>query len=294
MELVIAERKCDFQQSVFEWSRESLESFPWRYPSRTPFEILIAEVLLKRTTARAAANVYQEFLDRFPTIESIATASVKSLAAVFSRVGLQQQRARAAKALALHLVEVHNGDIPNCLSSLLSVPGLGEYSARAIMSFGHNTPVAVLDTNVERILHRVFLESLPERPSREQMQELANCLLSHSKHRQYNFGLLDLGRQICRYVEPRCGNCPLASVCDFFNQAKATGIRETPGRYHTGIAEEVKTLRLDKGLSLQRLAEAAGVSKLTVIRIEAGRSSPRRETLAKLAQALNVSIEELI
>ena len=86
-----------FQQSVLDWSRVNLESFPWRDSSRTPFEVLIAELLLKRTTAKAAASVYQDFLDRFPTIESVAAASVKSLATAFSRVGLQQQRARSAQ-----------------------------------------------------------------------------------------------------------------------------------------------------------------------------------------------------
>ena len=92
-----------FQQSVLDWSRVNLESFPWRDSSRTPFEMLIAEILLKRTTAKAAANVYQDFLDQFPSVESVASASVKSLASAFSRVGLQHQRAGAAKALALPL-----------------------------------------------------------------------------------------------------------------------------------------------------------------------------------------------
>ena len=130
-------------------------------------------------------------------------------------------------------------------------------------------------------------------PPKDRCKKLATYLLPQSEHRQYNFALLDLGRQICRYTDPRCGDCPVVPSCDYFNQKKAKGIRDLPGRYHVGIAEKVRAKRLAKGLSLHRLAASAGLSKLTLIRIESGRSSPRPQTLAKLARALNISVEDI-
>ena len=266
--------------------------YPWRR-QRSPYEILVAEVLLKRTTATAAARVYEDFITRFPSVTDIASAEEEQVIEALSTLGLQRQRARAMKRLANWILTNEGGCIPNELERLLAVPGLGSYSASAILSFGHDTPVAILDANVERILARVFRGSLPPRPSWIRLNEVAQRLLPRDKHREYNFGLLDLGRLVCRYVDPKCGECPLNSACDFYSHSSNATIREEPGRYSTEPVNRLRAIRLDKGLSLQQLAESAGVSKLTIIRIEAGRSSPRRETLVKLASALGVNPNQL-
>ena len=277
---------------VLKWAEENFSDFPWRRP-RSPYEVLVAEVLLKRTTATAAARVYEDFLSRFPSLQHIVSASDEELVEALSSVGLQRQRAHSMKHLAAWLVSKHAGRVPSDLEELLEVPGLGDYSATAIQSFGYDIPSAVLDANVERILIRVFGNALPSRPSWTLLREVASNLLPKDSHRQYNYGLLDLGRLVCRYTDPRCGECPLASVCAFFvssgSQAKSQ-LSEDKATYHTS---RLRTIRHDRGLSLKRLAEIAKVSKLTVIRIEAGRTSPRRATLEKLAQALCVSPEKL-
>lgn len=255
--------------------------------------MLVAEVLLKRTTATAAAKVYEDFIHQFPSPHSLADASITSVARALSSVGLQRQRARSFKSLADHLIRAESGQIPRSLPRLLDVPGLGEYSARAVLSFGHGTPAAILDTNVERLLHRVFLTVLPDKPSQSTLQELADQLLPVSDHRDYNFALLDLGATICRYVKPRCDECPLNSVCDFRVQHSAGLVRELPGRYQTVTSVNLKRIRAERGMSLQSLATVAGVSKLTVIRVESGKSAPNRKTLDKLAKALHVDVSDL-
>ena len=111
-----------------------------------------------------------------------------------SGVGLQHQRTRDIKHLADWLLSRYDGGIPSDLKALLNVPGLGSYSAGAIMSFGFGEPVAILDANVERILFRVFGNKLPSRPSRVLLYEFAQSLLPREGHRDYNYGLLDLGR----------------------------------------------------------------------------------------------------
>ena len=286
-------RSAKFARSVLSSSAVSLRAFPWRKKLGDPYAILVAEVLLKRTTATAAARLYDDFLREFPNLGALVVASEEKLTAAFAQVGLQQQRARAMRALAIHLVEVERGSIPNELGRLLAVPGLGEYSARAVLTFGFDVPVAVVDSNVERILSRVFRDLLPTRPTRRVLQQLADSLLPEESHSVFNFALLDLGAEVCRYVAPRCGTCPLRHMCDYYNSNKRLGIREHRATYETPTGSRVREVRRERGLGLVKLAHESGVSKLTIIRIESGKTTPRDDTLRKLAVVLNVEMEEL-
>ena len=184
--------------------------------------------------------------------------------------------------------------MPYDLASLLEVPGVGDYSAAAILSFGHGTPIAILDVNVERIIMRVFGNSFPQRPSKTALNEVAQWLLPPDKHREYNYGLLDLGRLICRYADPKCDVCPLSSICDFWTKSSAGNVGCESKDPSDNTQSKLKIARQHSGLSLQRLAEIAGVSKLTIIRIESGKTSPRHRTLDMLAMALQVEPDELI
>jgi A/G-specific adenine glycosylase len=286
-------RRRLFQKAILRWVSVRLLDYPWRKPGQTPYEILIAELLLKRTTATAAARVYDDFLYRFPSLKAINDTAEEELAHVLSKVGLQRQRAKAIKDLAYHLCITKGGDIPCDLNQLLEVPGLGEYSARAILSFGFGIPMAVVDANVERILGRVFQRVLPHRSQQSALQELAGLLVPVKSHKKYNLGLLDLGALICRYVNPLCEECPLKSLCDYNNWSKWRLVKEEPGRYATDTGAKLRKVRKEKGIGLARLAQLSGVSKLTIINIEAKRTNPTLKTLAKLASALGVKPDAL-
>ena len=211
-----------------------------------------------------------------------------------SGVGLQRQRARSLKRLSTWLFTTCDGDVPSDLESLLEVPGLGDYSAAAILSFGYGTPIAILDANVERIIVRVFGNSLPSRPSKTMLNQVSQRLLPPDNHREYNYGLLDLGRLVCRYIDPKCGKCPLNSICDFYGKSGVNYILEATRKYAANPVSKLQAVRHARGFSQKHLAEFAGVSKLTVVRIESGKTSPRPETLKKLGQALEASPEELV
>ncbi len=286
------QESSSFAERVLQWGDLNFSDFPWRL-SRSPYEVLVAELLLKRTTATAAARAYEDFLVRFPSLQDVVSAPDEELVKTLSSVGLQNQRARSMKQLAGWLLSKHDGDIPSDLDGLLEVPGLGDYSATAILSFGYDVPAAVLDTNVERILLRVFGNTLPPHPSRSMLRGVAQNLLPKEEHREYNYGLLDLGRLICRYADPRCEICPLTSVCNFYNRPSRKGTHQVGGENMAALPSKLRAIRRSRGLSLKRLAEIAKVSKLTVIRIETGKTSPRRETLEKLGEALQVCPEEL-
>ena len=203
------------------WAAHHLRGFPWREDGTSVYEVLIAEVLLKRTTARAAARVFVDFTVRFPDLQSIVMAPLECLEDILGPVGLYRQRAKGLKEMARYLVEEHSGHIPDTLSGLLEVPHLGPYSARAVLSFGLDSPVAIVDTNVIRVLGRLYKHRLGEKPSVPTVQALADALLNHENHRVFNWAWLDLGAMVCRYDIPRCQLCPLSDVCDYFRDTQA-------------------------------------------------------------------------
>ena len=240
------QESSSFAERVLQWGGQNFSDFPWRL-ERSPYEVLVVELLLKRTTATAAARVYEDFLARFPSLQDVASAPDEELVRALSSVGLQRQRARSMKHLAAWLLSKHDGGIPSDLEDLLQVPGLGDYSATAILSFGYDIPVAILDSNVERILIRVFGNTLPPRPSWTLLREVAQHLLPREGHREYNYGLLDLGRLICRYADPRCGECPLASVCDFYNRSSGKGTHQVGDEMMAALPSKLRAIRRDRG-----------------------------------------------
>ena len=204
------------RQALSDWAVRHLRGFPWREDGTSVYEVLIAEVLLKRTTARAAARVFVDFTVRFPDLSSVVMAPLEGLEGVLGPVGLYRQRAKGLKEMARYLMKEHSGQVPDTLNDLLKVPHLGPYSARAVLSFGHDYPVAIVDTNVRRVLGRLYKHRLGEKPSVSTVQALADALLNPQNHRVFNWAWLDLGATVCRYDIPRCQACPLSDVCDYF------------------------------------------------------------------------------
>lgn len=274
-------RRQTVRQRLVTWAADHLRGYPWRQPDTHPYNILVAELLLKRTTATAAARMYAPLLERYPTLNRLAMVSEDDLAHDLNPLGLSRQRARSIKKLSLALLESH-GLIPTTFAELRSLPGLGDYAARAIMSFAHDVPVAVVDGNVERIFRRVFQRAIGAGASRATVQAVADMLLPRKRHRTFNFALLDLGALVCRPARPLCQSCPLQRLCDYAN-----------GPADSRAATRLRTTRTSRGISLSKLAALAGVSKLTIINIEAGRTRPRPQTTWKLACALGVSREDI-
>ena len=280
-------KRSEFQAAVLRWAESNIRRYPWRNKCRSPYEIMVAELLLKRTTAAAAARIYEPFLEKHPGVDALAQATEEDLAQDFKSVGLYAQRAKAVAKLAQHLIEREAGSIPSTLNRLSKVPGLGSYSTRAVLSFGYGKPAAVVDANVVRVLTRVFQKDLPERSNANLLQNLADAILPEKAHREFNFALLDLGALVCRYVKPNCNLCPLVNICDYAN------LQQGPPEAKKPLTSRVRQTRMEKNLSLVKLAQKAKVSKLTIINIEAGRTNPRPDTLRKLAEALDVPMDVL-
>ena len=263
------------RERLLSWSAKHYRDLPWRR-SHEAYRILVAEVLLKRTTATAVSNVYNGFLQKYPTLHHLAKASGQALAEDLRPLGLHYQRAKAITRLVGYVELEENGKIPDSLERLLKVPGLGEYSARAILSFAYGHPCAVMDSNFARIFRRVYQNRVSQRLPKAKLQTAADNLLPAERHREFNFALLDLGSSICRPSAPRCKSCPLESLCDF---ARLSPKKQT---------SMLRAIRKSKGFSLISLSQTSGLSKTALINIEMGRTKPRQESIRKLAKVLGV------
>jgi A/G-specific adenine glycosylase len=210
----VKSKKPFLQRAVIKWATNNLREFPWR-KERTPYRILVAEILLRRTTSSAVLRIYEKFLVSHPKIGDLANANEKELETFLSTIGYQKQRAKILKEIAAFIVREYGGEIPRSAEKLLRIPHVGPYITGAILSFGYDRPAAIVDSNVIRIFKRVFSKSLPGKTSPQIIQDMSSVLVPTRAHDIYNLGLLDLGALVCRYDYPRCPICPLKSICDY-------------------------------------------------------------------------------
>lgn len=211
-----ARRKAPrLRRALLKWWRENRRSYPWREETRTTYEVLVAEMLLKRTTATAAARVYDQFLRRFPSVGALNRARQATVEKALVTVGLQRQRAKGFKEMARYLIDVEGGAVPSDIERLARVPYVGSYAAAAVGSFALDVPAAVVDSNVERIVRRVFKRELGSSSGSSVSRDVARRLLPGTDHRDFNLALLDFAAAVCRYGRPRCEECPVRDVCDY-------------------------------------------------------------------------------
>jgi len=171
-------------------------------------------MLLKRTTATAAVRTFGSMLGHYPDIFSLALAKQSELIHRLKPIGLQNQRASALMEAASYIIQEFRGSVPCSLELLCAVPHIGPYTARAVLCVAYDLPLAAVDSNVVRILRRVFADHLSADRSAKTIQQVADVLLPPESHKQHNWALLDMGSLVCRPIRPRCAVCPVSSVCD--------------------------------------------------------------------------------
>jgi A/G-specific adenine glycosylase len=203
------------------WYRRQKRRLPWR-ADRDPYRVWLSEVMLQQTTVKTALPYYERFLERFPSLASLAAAREEDVLAAWSGLGYYH-RARNLLRGARHVVERHAGTFPRSLEAALAVPGVGLYTASAVLSIAHNEPLPVVDGNVRRVLARVFaLRGIRWRKDGP-YYNLAEELLDRSAPGDFNQALMELGALVCTPRSPRCGACPLGQACE----ARARGLTES-------------------------------------------------------------------
>ena len=206
------------QLSLLNWYAQEQRDLPWRKTS-DPYAILVSEVMLQQTQVDRVLPKYRQFLAAFPTLADLAAASTADVISAWVPLGYNR-RAISLQSIAKQVIADYQGHIPDTIEELLKLKGIGRYTAGAIACFAYRKHVATVDTNIRRVLHRIFLglEQPEQKINDQQMLLLAEQVLPESQAYNWNQALMDLGATICTSNDTRCGSCPLQETCQAYTE----------------------------------------------------------------------------
>src|SRR4029450_1612250 len=212
--LAPASAKRQFQQRLSQWYRRHGRDLPWRRTT-DPYAILVSEVMLQQTQVERVLEYYRRFLVRFPTVAALAAASVDDVLTAWQGLGYYR-RARNLHLAAQQIMERHQGVFPNTFEEVAALPGVGRYTAGAVLCFAFGKRAPILDTNVQRVLARLFVRRPAPSPSATQKRlwRLAEEVLPQGNEAWViNQAMMDLGATLCTARNPRCTQCCLQGLC---------------------------------------------------------------------------------
>jgi A/G-specific adenine glycosylase len=204
-------RPATLHRALLAWYARNRRDLPWRR-GRDAYRVWISEVMLQQTTVRSAVPYYEAFLERFPAVGDLAGAPEDEVLAAWSGLGYYH-RARNLHRAARHLADRHAGRFPRTLEAALAVPGVGLYTASAVLSIAYGLPLPVVDGNVRRVLARLFALRGPEWRGQGAFYNLAEELLDREEPGEWNQALMELGATVCAPRKPACPACPLRVHC---------------------------------------------------------------------------------
>ncbi len=202
-----------FRRRLLDWYRRNGRDLPWRR-TRDPYHILVSEVMLQQTQVDRVLPKYEQWLEKYPTLEALATAPEDDVALMWRPLGYNI-RPRRLHAIAKESVARYGGELPGDEETLRSFKGIGAYTAGAVLSFAFGQRAAILDTNVARVLFRVFVGrgNLKSHASRRHLWALSRILLPVRHVFDFNQALMDFGATLCTARKPKCPICPMRRGC---------------------------------------------------------------------------------
>lgn len=202
-----------FRRRLLRWYDAEKRDLPWRR-TKDPYAILVSEFMLQQTQVSTVVPYYERFLNDFPTIERLARASEQEVLRAWAGLGYYS-RARNLHAAALRIVEAYQGRIPDQFGDLLFLPGIGRYMAGAVASIAFGRAVPAVDTNVIRVLCRVYAMSVDPKSLavRRDLEDIVLQTIARERPGDFNQALMDLGSEICTPRDPSCPQCPLEILC---------------------------------------------------------------------------------
>jgi len=211
------------QVRLLAWFRQNGRNLPWRR-TRDPYKILVSEVMLQQTQVERVREYYGRFLREYPTVRDLAAARPARVRESWDGLGYYA-RARNLHAAARTIVRRHNGRFPRQVEELQTLPGVGRYTAGAVASFAFDEPAPILDTNVRRVIGRVFVRRRAARPgvTERRLWGLAQAVIPDGDAWAMNQALMDFGATVCTARNPKCPGCPLRSLCAFYERRRLGG-----------------------------------------------------------------------
>ena len=204
-------------KKLIDWSLHHFNYLPWR-KKRSPYRTLVSEIMLQQTTVATVLGHFEQFIQRYPNIKTLAQATEEEICVAWKGLG-HYRRARNLLKAAQFIVQEHAGRIPKKYEQLVQIPGIGDYTACALMAMGRNERALCIDANIERVTCRLFGIEMARGPK---LQKEIKCRLeaqeiypdfNHYSYREFNEALMDLGRTICQANRTNCTICPAAKNC---------------------------------------------------------------------------------
>lgn len=202
-----------FTRKLLAWWARAARDLPWRR-TRDPYRVLVSEFMLQQTQVSRVAEYYPRFLERFPDLEALARARPRAVREAWDGLGYYA-RASNLHSLARVVSRDHGGKLPDVPEELVKLPGVGPYTAGAVATFAYEKPVPAVDTNVARVIRRVFFAPRISHPASRQIWELTRALVPKNGKRAWKFNqaIMELGALICVARKPRCPECPVRPLC---------------------------------------------------------------------------------
>jgi A/G-specific adenine glycosylase len=209
-------KKDIFASRLLEWGKLNVVDFPWR-KTTDPFKILISEIMLRKTTRKQVSQIYDDFFRRYPDVRSLAEATVESIEDTIRPLGMEHIRAVALKKAAEKILSKFKGKIPSERNLLMELPHVGRYTANAVLCFGFGMDAPLLDTNVIRVVNRVFSIRTSRKRARDdpKMWKVVSSLIPKGRAGDFNRAVLDFAASICVAKNPKCSLCPMLDICDY-------------------------------------------------------------------------------
>jgi A/G-specific adenine glycosylase len=199
------------RHKLLPWFVTHRRDLPWRRDI-SPYSVWISEIMLQQTVVRTVIPYFERWLKRFPDIAAIASADEREILTLWEGLGYYN-RARNIRRAACLIVQQHDGRLPDSYDTLRELPGIGAYTAAAIMSLAFGKPYPVIDANARRVVSRVLALPKRDKSAEEQVKTFLGQAIPPRKAGQFNEAIMELGQTVCLSRQPLCKSCPLKTIC---------------------------------------------------------------------------------
>jgi A/G-specific adenine glycosylase len=236
--------------TILQWFDINQKVYPWRSEDPEPYHVLLSEYMLQQTQASRIALKFPEFLISFPTIETLSKATNAQMIIAWQGMGYNN-RAIRLRDCAKQIMDSFNGNIPSNYSDLLSLPGIGTYTASAILSFAFKQNISVIDINIYRIYSRVFGLDIQDAKTKNEVRTIAEYIYPKDNSSSWHQALMDIGSSFCKAQNPKCTLCPIPD-CSYRNNPSLYNMKPTKSK-KTEASFRNKPNRIWRGKTIEFL-----------------------------------------